>query len=123
MPSQLGRRALQRSLGAPATPATARTARRIPCAASQARWLASEKGPRSNGPSFKGQMLESITARLARQKEDLRRSALEREARNRGGAFPVTACKYHRRARLPALSRPLATDCVAQLVPCLASVA
>ncbi|KAG6368449.1 hypothetical protein INS49_002656 [Diaporthe citri] len=97
MSSQLGRRALQRSLGAPATPAptaaTARAARRIPCvASSQARWMASEKGkgPRANEPSFKGQMLESITARIAREKEDLRRSALEREARSRGGPLPIT---------------------------------
>ncbi|KAK2598526.1 hypothetical protein N8I77_011933 [Diaporthe amygdali] len=96
MSSQLGRRALQRSLGAPATPsatataATARAARRVPCAASQARWMASDKGPRGNEPTFKGQMLESITARIAREKEDLRRAALEREARNRGGALPMT---------------------------------
>lgn len=57
--------------------------------------MASEKGngPRPNEASFKGQMLESITARIAREKEDLRRSALEREARGRGGALPVTICE------------------------------
>lgn len=99
MSSQLGRRALQRSLGSPATSAppaaTARAARRIPCiASSQTRWMASEKekSPRANEPTFKGQMLESITERIAREKEDLRRSALEREARNRGGALPTTIC-------------------------------
>lgn len=48
------------------------------------------KGPRANEPSFKGQMLESITARIAREKDDLRRSALEREARSRGGPLPIT---------------------------------
>lgn len=119
MSSQLGRRALQRSLGAPATPAptpaTARAARRIPCvASSQARWMASEKGkgPRANEPSFKGQMLESITQRIAREKEDLRRSALEREARGRGGALPITICEYYPTppssspARWPLTSRP-----------------
>lgn len=51
------------------------------------------KGPRANEPSFKGQMLESITARIAREKDDLRRSALEREARSRGGPLPITICK------------------------------
>lgn len=98
MSSQLGRRALQRSLGAPKGPAptaatvTARAARRIPCLTSTARWMSSEKGkaPKPNEASFKGQMLESITARIAREKEDLRRSAIERQARGRGGALPVT---------------------------------
>lgn len=59
--------------------------------------MASEKGkgPRTNESSFKGQMLESITERIAREKADLRRSALEREARSKGGALPITICKCY----------------------------
>ena len=108
------------SLGAQATPAptavTGRAARRIPCGASQARWMASEKGkkPRANEPSFKGQMLESITARIAREKEDLRRSALEREARSGGGALPITICECYCLAPPVLLTRALTTDALSQ---------
>lgn len=54
--------------------------------------MSSEKGneQRPNGPTFKGQMLESITSRIAREKEELTRAAIERQARNSGGPLPVT---------------------------------
>lgn len=80
MSQLLSRRALQRSLGALATTqsAAARVARRIsiPCAAQAGRCMSS-----SRKPSFKGQMLESITARMEREKKELAAAARERESR------------------------------------------
>ncbi|ROW18062.1 hypothetical protein VPNG_00485 [Cytospora leucostoma] len=91
--SQLTRRALQKSLGAPVTSQTAaaaRLVRRIPCAASQTRWLSSEKTPKANERGFKGQMLESITARMAREKEELTKAGLDRQSRRKGENFATT---------------------------------
>lgn len=53
----------------------------------QTRWASSEKSTKGIGAregTFKGQMLESITQRIAREKEELRKAAIEREA-NAGG--------------------------------------
>lgn len=53
----------------------------------QTRWASSEKKPRgikAQESSFKGQMLESITQRIAREKEELRLAAQEREAKGGG---------------------------------------
>lgn len=88
--SQLSRRALQRGLGATAVTTqsvTARAARRSPCAVHQGRWASSD-----NKPNFKGQLLESMTARMAREREELRLAMLERQAR-KGNNFAVTMCK------------------------------
>lgn len=48
--------------------------------------MSTEKG---RGPSFKGQMMESITARLAREKAEREKAALERaeSASSRNFAF------------------------------------
>lgn len=100
MSSQLSRRALQRGLGSPAvTQSTAaRIARRVPPCAAQVgtgRWISSDRNKASKGHerSFKGQMLESITARIAREKEELKIAALEREARKKSDNVPITMRK------------------------------
>lgn len=92
--SQLSRTtALLRGLRAPATHNPASSARRIPCVAvgahHQTRWVSSDKSTKGQGlkgqeASFKGQMLESITQRIAREKEELRLAALERQAKGGG---------------------------------------
>jgi hypothetical protein len=46
----------------------------------------------SRKPSFKGQMLESITARMEREKKELAAAARERESR-KGHNLAVTVCK------------------------------
>lgn len=106
--SQLGRKtALLRGLRAPI--AAAKTARRIPCAVTganhQTRWASSDtkKGPASSRErqegSFKGQMLESIQQRLAREKVEMRQAALEREAKGGSRNLATTFSEFARPPR------------------------
>lgn len=94
--SQLSRRAMQRGLGAPATTsnATAIVARRIPCAA-QSRWFltgkkAKDLKPLDYKPSFRGQLVESITARLARERAEEAAAGEARQNRRKGENWAMT---------------------------------
>lgn len=90
--SQLRRTtALSRGLRAPATHSIARSAPQLPCSTLrvhyQTRWSSSENNPkasRGQESSFKSQMFESITQRMAREKQELRIAAKEREAKSGG---------------------------------------
>lgn len=66
----------------------------MPCAASfQTRWASSSekgKGVKRQEGSFKGQMLESITERIAREKLELANAAAERQATGAGRNFAIT---------------------------------
>lgn len=83
--SQLSRTPLLRStLRAPAHIARGKIPRAATC---QTRWTSSAdkgKGIKRQEASFKGQMLESITERIARERAELTRAALEREATSAG---------------------------------------
>lgn len=89
--SQLSRMPLLRnSLRTPAQIARSR----IPCAATyQTRWASSpdkSRGIKKQEASFKGQMLVSITERMAREKAELAQAALEREAAGPGRNVATT---------------------------------
>lgn len=71
----------------------ARSLPRVPCAAaqSQTRWASSDKGPNKTNPStFKSQMVQSITQRIARERQELMQAAALREARGIGRNFATT---------------------------------
>ncbi|CAN8101141.1 unnamed protein product [Discula destructiva] len=91
--SHLSRTPLLRA--APTLRAPAHVARRrIPPSASlQTRWASSSKkdhGSKRKEGSFKGQMMESITERLAREKSELAHAAMEREAAGAGRNTAIT---------------------------------
>lgn len=99
--SQLSRTpALLRGLRASTSTPAAHAARRIPGALLgahyQTRWASSD--PKKDAASsrgrqegsFKGQMLESITQRIAREKTELRQAAQEREAKGGGRNIATT---------------------------------
>lgn len=60
----------------------------------QTRWASSDKTPKGpkgqEGASFKGQMLESITQRIAREQSQLKYAAAERQAKGGGRNVATT---------------------------------
>lgn len=91
-----------RGLRAPTAHSPSRTARQIPCAAlgahHQTRWASSDKTPKGpkgpESPTFQGQMLESITQRIAREQRELRHAAAERQATGGARNAATTAREY-----------------------------
>ena len=88
--SQLASRA-QKGLGLSAV----RRLPRSPCVARSGyvaaqRYLSSDKTPSSSGPSFKGQMMESISARMAREQAERARAARMRDQSSTSRNFSIT---------------------------------
>lgn len=54
------------------------------------RCYASEQGPQKSGPSFQGQMLESISSRIARERKEREKFALERATSSGSRNWAIT---------------------------------
>lgn len=86
-----------RSLPPATCPARVATLPRSGCAGASAlrsrqsiRCYASENGPAKSGPSFQGQMLESISSRIARERKEREKFALQRATSSGSRNWAIT---------------------------------